>query len=87
VWINPTHRRIKVYATKGRETETRKEKKWGWGNKAFIFLVLWRGLSSPWGEKQQGSKQEAAGSYFYLVPSLLSLVSVENESGFHKPPE
>lgn len=32
------------------------------------------------------SKQETPEIYFYLVLSLLSLVSVENESGFHKTP-
>lgn len=31
-------------------------------------------------------KQETPEIYFYLVLSLLSLVSVENESGFHKTP-
>lgn len=30
------------------------------------------------------SKQETPGIYFYLVLSLLSLVSVENESAFHR---
>lgn len=43
---------------------------------------------SPWPGQTAAvlSKQEMPGIYFYLVLSLLSLVSVENESGFHKTP-
>lgn len=53
----------------------------------------WRGVfspdvqRSPWpAESPSPSKQETPEIYFYLVLSLLSLVSVENESGFHQTP-